>query len=926
MMKSFCLFVFFTLIGFQTNAQLIWTDPAYPRAGDEVTVYFNAKEGNGGLAGCNCDVYVHAGLITNQSSSPSDWKYVQTSWGVSNPNWKMTPVTGQPDVYSWTITPSVTSYYGVPNGVTIEELAFVFRNGDGSINGKAIGDADIFYPVFPDDLDFVAEFFWPLNSPIGTVGETIPVLVGASNNAQISLYNNGDLLVSEANVLTMNYDLEVTEMGTHLVELVADDGNQVVRDTFYYTGNPMINVADPSPGLRLGVNYIDDSSVTLVFYAPDKEFVYVLGDFNDWEPSEDYYMNRSLDGTTWWLALTGLTPNQQYAFQYWVDDEIKVADPHSELILDPQNDNSIPSVTYPNLHPYPSGKTTGHATLIHPGKPAFDWQVTDFQAPEQKDLVIYELLIRDFVHRHDYQTVIDSLDYLANLGINAIELMPPGEFENNESWGYNPSYHMALDKYYGTPEDFKMFIDECHKRGIAVILDIVLNHAYGQSPLVNLYWDSVNNRPAANNPWINDICPHEPFCWGYDFDHTSQATKNFIDRVNTYWLDEYNLDGFRFDFTKGFSNVGDVGFDALRINNLKRMADVIWDTKPNAYVILEHWANNTEEKQLSDYGMMLWGNSTHAYAEASMGYIAGSNFDWGIYKERGWNDPHLVTYMESHDEERMMYKNITWGNSNGSYNTKDLETALQRVELASTFFYTLPGPKMLWQFGEVGYDISIDDPCRVCNKPILWDYFQKPARKRLYDVTSSLIHLRNQNKVFRGDNFSYSLANSYKRIALEDDDMDAVVVGNFGVTADEQLAGFPHDGMWYEFFSGDSLFVQHIGVKVALEAGECRIYTTVPLNNDLMTSDFEVEPNIFNTKIYPNPTFGKSLLVYELPEAIDMEVNIFHVSGQFIEKIVSEKQMAGTHYLEIGADYEAGTYLIQLKSGAHSVVQKWMVW
>ena len=146
--------------------------------------------------------------------------------------------------------------------------------------------------------------------------------------------------------------------------------------------------------------------------------------------------------------------------------------------------------------------------------------------------------------------MIDTLDYLSELGINAIELMPVGEFENNESWGYNPSFHMALDKYYGTPEHFKAFIDSCHGKGIAVINDIVFNQAFGQSPMVNLYWDGVNNRPSANNPWFNEICPHPPYCWGYDFDHSSTATKNFIDRVNHFWLNEYHLDGFRFDLLK----------------------------------------------------------------------------------------------------------------------------------------------------------------------------------------------------------------------------------------------------------------------------------------------------------------------------------------------------------------------------------------
>ncbi len=115
----------------------------------------------------------------------------------------------------------------------------------------------------------------------------------------------------------------------------------------------------------------------------------------------------------------------------------------------------------------------------------------------------------------------------------------------------------------------KRFIDECHRHGIAVIQDMVLNHSYGQSPLVRLYWDKQNNRPSAQNPWYNPVSPNPVYSWGYDFNHESEATKIFVDRVNRYWLTEYKVDGFRFDFTKGFTNTPGDGsaYDAARIAN-----------------------------------------------------------------------------------------------------------------------------------------------------------------------------------------------------------------------------------------------------------------------------------------------------------------------------------------------------------------------
>jgi 1,4-alpha-glucan branching enzyme len=141
-------------------------------------------------------------------------------------------------------------------------------------------------------------------------------------------------------------------------------------------------------------------------------------------------------------------------------------------------------------------------------------------------------------------------------GITTIELMPINEFEGNDSWGYNPSFYKAVDKAYGSENDLKEFINACHERGISVLFDIVLNHSFGQSPLLSLYWDSVNNRPAEDNPWYNVQSNFEnpDLQWGYDFNHESEDTRIFFNSVLDYWIEEFHFDGYRFDFTKGLSN------------------------------------------------------------------------------------------------------------------------------------------------------------------------------------------------------------------------------------------------------------------------------------------------------------------------------------------------------------------------------------
>ncbi len=836
------------------TSQVLTVNPAFPTVNDVVTITYDATQGNAALINQN-QVYCHTGLITSTSTSPSNWQYVQGTWGTADPDVVMTNIGNN----KHQITIDIDQFYGIPGSVTVLKLAFVFRTANGSIVGRDSDGSDIFYDLVQPNSGLEAQLFNPTsNSTILNIGETLSVNGQASQACTLSLYEDGQLLTTTSASTILNYNLTATTQGTHLIKLVADNGTEIVEDSVYYTVNPSIVLIDPPLGTKNGINYLNDSTVTLRLYAPQKEHVYVIGDFNQWVPSASYYMNLSLDSTTWWITINGLTPGQRYGYQYLIDGNLKLADPLSPLILDKNNDASIGAVTYPNPHPYPNELTTGFVTVMHPGASTYSWQNTNFIAPANKDLLIYELLVRDFVQKRNYQTLIDTLDYLDKLGINAIELMPPGEFENNESWGYNPSFHMALDKYYGTPEKFKEFIDSCHGRGIAVIVDMVFNHAFGQSPMVNMYWDAVNNRPAANNPWFNSICPHEPYCWGYDFDHTRQATKDFMDQVNSYWLEEYNIDGFRFDYTKGFINSPN-GFSTERINILKRMADTIWTIKPNAYVILEHWCDNAEEKQLAEYGMMLWGNLTHAYNDGTMGFTSTSNISNGIYTARTWTVPHLVTYMESHDEERLMYKNITFGSSaNPNHNTKDEYTALGRMQTAAVIFFSQPGPKMIWQFGEVGYDISIDFPCRVCNKPILWNYFSEARRKQLYDVYAAMMHLRNTYSTFTTLNFNYMLSGAVKRMKLNDSAMNAVVLSNFSVNNQDATPSFHHTGTWYEYFTGDSIIVSDVNAVLNMTPGEYRVYTDVRLQQpeitDAPVSLDELVIDEESMLVYPNPS------------------------------------------------------------------------
>lgn len=586
-------------------------------------------------------------------------------------------------------------------------------------------------------------------------------------------------------------------------------------------------------GLRDGITSISDDSLAFVLFAPGKKTVHLIGEFNDWKTTDSYQMKKS--GDRFWIKIGGLQKGKSYICQYLIDKAIRVADPYTIQTSDPDNDKYISGSVYPNLPLYPTGKTTEVAMVVNTDRSEYPWQITDFKIKNTQNLVIYEILIRDFTNERTIKSAKEKISYLKELGVTAIELMPINEFEGNDSWGYNPSFYFAPDKAYGTANDYKAFIDECHANGIAVIIDMVLNHSYGQSPLVRMYQNS-DGTPSATNPWYNTKSnfSNPNAQWGYDLNHESKYTKQLIDSICSYWMKYYKIDGFRFDFTKGFSNTPYIGndnwgsaYDAARIKNLKRIYDFIKKRKPEALMICEHLSDNDEEKELADYGLLLWGNMNRNFNEATMGWTQESNSDlnWASYKQRGWNKPNLVAYMESHDEERIMFKNQKWGNTTDNYNAKDLNTGLKRTEAAAVILMSLPGPKMIWQFGELGYDYELGEgDNRLAKKPIRWDYYDIAARKALYDTYAVMNILRITNPAFSSPDYSVDMKGTYKQILLKSAAGSACIIANFDVAPVSTTVNFNKTGNWTEYFTNNTLQVDALAMPIELQAGEYRIY------------------------------------------------------------------------------------------------------
>jgi len=850
--KAYTLLATLVVLSVTTvSAQLLTWSPSFIKETDSnVEIIADATKGNQGLLNhTSTDVYVHIGVITNLSTGPNNWKYVPSFavWGTTNTQIQAAPF--GTNKWKYTIPGNLRSFFGITNASEkILKIAILFRSGNGAKKLANTDGTDMYIPVYEAglfariDRPYREPKYIPTAEPMTVnAGDAVPVNGVSSETANLKILFNGTQVTTASNTTTISTSINAVS-GDNQIIIEASNANGTKYDTLNFFVNTPVNIANQPTGTVDGINYLPgNTSVTLVLYAPNKTRVAVIGDFNNWIQTGASQLNRTPDGNRYWITITGLTPGTEYAYQYLVDGTIKIADPYAEKILDPFNDQFIASTTYPSLKPYPSGQS-GIVSVLQTQSPAYTWTSGTFAKPDQRNIRIYELLLRDFIAAHDWQTLKDTLGYFKRLGINAIEIMPFNEFEGNNSWGYNPSFYFAPDKYYGTKNSLKQFIDICHQNGIAVIMDIVLNHTYGSSPLAQLYWDAANNRPAANNPWYNTVTPHAFDFGGQDFNHESVATKSFFNRVLQHWVSEYRIDGYRFDFSKGLTNkpsTNDAQFsayDATRIAIITGYANSIRAVDPTSYIILEHFADNTEEKEFAlTHNMLIWGNLNHSFNEATKGVIANSNFDWGLHVARGYTTPHLITYMESHDEERLMYRNINEGVIGATHNTRDLNTALKRMEMATAFWAMMPGPKMMWQFGELGYDKSINtcengtinNGCRTSPKPILWNYQTNPNRLSLFNVYAKLFALRNHADylpTFVTNGVAYDLAGAFKWLRVSSGSLKICVIGNFDVQPVTGSFSFQFPGTWYDYLSGGTFNATGSFQNITLQPGEFHVY------------------------------------------------------------------------------------------------------
>ena len=823
----------------------IEVDPVCPDADKACTIKFNPASDNP-LYGYSGDLYAHLGVVVD-----GEWQFVPSDWGTTDEKVHFKKVAD--NSYELKLEPSVREYFG--SGETpVTKIAIIVRTADGNTKSH---DSDQFCSV--------------------------------------------------------------------------TDGKYKVEEF-----NPEVVTKKMPDGVEHGINYNEDNSVTFVLYDQDKskqshKYCYIVGDWNGWERKDEGAMFWDGSQGCWWITLDGFDADKEYRFQYRLGTasggDIYVSDPYTEIVYDQWNDQYINGVPA-----FPEG-AKGLVSAFQINRPSYSWKNKDFEVEDKNDLVIYEMLFRDFTTSQNIAGAMEQLDYIENLGVNAVQLMPIQEFDANLSWGYNPNHWFALDKYYGTREQYKAFIDECHGRGLAVIVDVVYNHATGQHPWTKMWWNG--NATAENNPFFN-VTPTHPYNVYHDMNHENPMVKEHVKRSLEYLLTEYDVDGFRFDLTKGFTQTdsgGDNGdvtkwgrYDQSRVDILKGYADHIWSVNDDAVVIFEHLSDWDEEKALAEHGMQLWRNVNHEYRTATGG---GKGDFTNMYSTEPFGG--FVGYMESHDEERLCYgvgedaSSITWGvigigndwnndkkmskdgvfmvvknvdaadgdrfkirkagewndaynygassdnykltvgkgyvmtNGSGSKNMYvpaagtydiyfclDVETvwlmnagerpeepevaggetedphvvAMRRAGASAAFFLTVPGPKMIWQFGEIGYDYTIEYNGRTGEKPVVTDeYLKDPARKGLYDTYAKLLQFRRENPRFFDNDakFSWKPKETLKTIDCSVEGKKFHVVGNFGkASAAYQIP----EGSWKDYFNGES-----VSGTVTLKQGEFKLLT-----------------------------------------------------------------------------------------------------
>ncbi len=744
MVKRLLLLLAILACGCGLRAQ-ITTDPSPVQMSSEgIVIYFHADQGRKELSGLSstAQIYAHTGVILK---GQTEWSHAP-AWGDNAQKYKLEYV--EPDLCRLDIG-TIAGYYGLDDGEVAEKLCFVFRTADKS----AQTHPDFFVDVAEEGLQVSLTASVEGNIVTPATGE-VTFTASATATADLSISVGSEVIASAAETSSLTGAYTFTTPGSYTVTATATDGATTVSTQMpivYLEESQALDYPGGTP--IMGPVKNSDGSVTFCLAAPGKTAATLVGSWSGLNLDSSQPMAyQDLDGVRYfWTTVKDLDNSTPYLYYFLVDGTTKVGDPYARLVLDPQNDKYISSEVYPDLPAYPSDKVTDVCIAVYQGNlNDYAWQTTGFERPAKEQLVIYELLLRDFTGTEGQalgngtvKGATEKIPYLKELGVNCVELLPINEFNGNISWGYNPNFYFAPDKAYGTPDDYKAFIDACHAEGIAVVLDMVFNQSDWQHPWYQLYGGT------ESSPFYNVVAPHAYSVlndWNQGYPLVQQQWKDVL----TYWLEQYRVDGFRFDLVKGlglndsYADSGDAAtnaYNASRVARMKELQGVIQSVSPGAYCINENLAGAKEENEMAESGELNWANINGQALQFAKGYSSDSGLErfYAPDDQRTWGS--TVSYLESHDEQRLAYAQETEGVSGIKGN---LRYSMRQLGCAAAQMLMAPGAHMIWMFSELGNNenTKTSQGNNTDPKKVLWSYYDNDYRRGLYDTYAALNTIR----------------------------------------------------------------------------------------------------------------------------------------------------------------------------------------
>ncbi len=446
------------------------------------------------------------------------------------------------------------------------------------------------------------------------------------------------------------------------------------------------------------------------------------------------------------------------------------------------------------------------------------WQHTDVELPSPDELIIYEMLVQDFTEKAgegSFQTVLDRLDYLQDLGVNAIELMPIQSCPMEIGWGYNLRHYFALRSKYGKPSELKRLVDECHARGILLMLDVVLNHSEAEAPLTKIdynYW-------YLQDPKDPDQSWGPEFDYGhYDENYERFPARDFMREMVNFWITEYRFDGLRFDAVKQLDNP----------EVLKMIVDEagLAAQPKSLFTAAEHIPEKPEICGLEGPVDSSWRVSFH-YNFLDIVKGEGSAID----KVKELIDPTqmgfegtstVINYLTSHDQNRVMA------------NLADMEifdeAAFKRAKLGAALVFTAMGVPMIWMGEEFGeYKPKTLDPA-----PLDWSLLDNDDNLGLFKYYKGLIALRKENAALRSDNISIFHENADVQVVgyMRWHEMGArvavIVNCSDNFLAGYEIADMSEDGTWHEWTKNFDVPVEGGKLMIDLPEYEAQVLVWSP--------------------------------------------------------------------------------------------------